>query len=972
MSEVKVADWISDAQAVLLNPSAVQRLSLRRLRDISDGTIDLPDSTSPFAFTLENSAINIAAFMEANEASTRKQYASVAQTVADLYLHMSDKNFVDRFASPAVGNFQILIEKNALDAALVLDQATGISSVTIPRNTEFHIEDHVFSIQHPIQIKKLSHSGYQVTYETSVLSPLEVLTTNIVEFDFVKPASNVTMLRLKVPAQQFWIKTSKTSISSAQTFRKNIDYVDNFYFARVFYKNNASNNKWVEMVTTHTDQVYDPTVPTASLKVLPNNLEVFIPQIYFTTGAVSGEVRIDVYVTKGEISMSMANYSPSSFTAMWKAIDDSDVNEEVAAFRNISEVLVISSDTINGGTNGLTFDELRRRVINNTMGTRDLPITNVQIEDSLSSNGFSIVRDVDVVTRRTFLATRELVKPFDERLITSAATSMQALVVTMQEISKHPSVFANGNRVTLTPDLIYRISNGQMEVVSAARVMAMINATPEESAAMVNSEQYVYSPFHYVLDATESQFRLRPYHLDAPVSDTRQFVDHNDSTLMEANTEVYSFTKMSFGYRLTVQVKGNENYNNLADSDLFAQLYFVPVGEVSKAYINGQLVNRTTDGGAVFVFDFTTSFDIDAAHSLFMTSFAMSNNLGIPVASALKQNFNMIFGTFNVPSVGWNHHNIDNNIGQFSLPENGFAITEELFTLQFGQHLQNMWAGCRSFPAPNQYKLYETDVPATHPEDVFEQDPVTKLIFKLDENNNVVYNYKHRKGDVVVNDKGEIEYAYKAGQIMRDTFGNPIPISESEVARQVELMVVEGSYYFATDPSSATYKTNFVSAMVDWIVDDIERLRQQVLEETFIYYYPKANMGSLRVIGENGSSTFMQASQSFKVRLFVSDQVMRNAELRDSLTRSTIRIIDAELQKSVIAISNIEAILRDEAGNDVLGIEVTGMGGAANYQAVSMISVGDRFSIRKRLTSQSDGKLIVEEDVTVEFIRHST
>ena len=106
--------------------------------------------------------------------------------------------------------------------------------------------------------------------------------------------------------------------------------------------------------------------------------------------------------------------------------------------------------------------------------------------------------------------------------------------------------------------------------------------------------------------------------------------------------------------------------------------------------------------------------------------------------------------------------------------------------------------------------------------------------------------------------------------------------------------------------------------------------------------------------------------------MFVKEQAIRNSELRDSLTKDAVRIIDSEFKKNTVAISNIEAEQGRAFGEDVLGIEVSGLGGSSNYQTLSMLSIGDRLSIRKRLTAQPDGKLIVEEDVTVEFIQHES
>jgi hypothetical protein len=971
MADIKIANWIEDASEIFYNPTLIQRLSLQRLRDIKDGLVDIPDATSPFAFALENSAVNTSAFIEADFIASRRQYASLAQTEEDLYLHMSDKDYVDRFATPAHCNFFVMIRENALQRAMVFDQTTSVSRVVIPRNTEFSVGDLTFSIQYPIEIKRIGSGSYQITYITDKPSPLSVLKTNIVEFDRVQVQRGIWFIRLKIPTEQFWIKSTTSAISSAKMFRKTIAFEDNFYYARVFYKNNTTANEWKEIRTTHTDQVYDPLIPTAVLQVKNNELNVHIPQIYFSNESISGNIRIDVYQTKGEISISLPKYLPESFTAKWRAIDNVDMTPEVSRFIGINEIVIYSTDIVNDGTNALEFAELRSRVINNTTGARDNPITDIQLEDSLKSNGFTVVKNVDVVTDRTFLATRDLIKPFDERLITSAATSMQSLIATMGEISKHPAVFKNGDCITLTPDIIYRIRNGQMELVSANRISQILSMSGDELAKAINSETLVYSPFHYVLDATKSSFEVRPYFMDNPQADIRQFIDNNDSTLLEANTSLYSINRTNFGYRLVVNVVGNDAYKSLSNDRKFAQLYYRPKNEVSNAYIQGEFLGERDDGSLIYQFDLYTTFDIDDKHQLAFNSFSMANMITQPHNTDLLQEFRIIYGTYDINAATWVAHAIDGHVGQFMLDEHGYAITEESFSLEFGVHLANLWNAARSFPGPKNYKRYEVDIPALYPEDVFLKDPVTGAIFSLDEDNNVTYEIIHRKGDFVFLDDGSQLFDHRAGDVIKDPVtGEPEITSPMEVNRQLDLMVIEGPYYFATDPSSRDYKEAFIAALVDWITVDMPRLQGQVLDKTKIFYYPKSNMGSMQVLGDNGLLTFMQASQSFDVKLSVKEKIIKDSSLRDSMTRDVIRAIDRELKKSTVSDSNIISDLRKIMNeDDVPGIKVSGFG-SAKMGTVSMVSLGDRFSIRKRLTAQSDGKLIVEEDINVEFIQH--
>ena len=80
------------------DPGSIQKTVLNTLVEVSNGTIDVVDPTSPFVFCLEASSILTASFMSENEIYNRKQYPLSAQTAEDLYPHMSDKDFFDRFA----------------------------------------------------------------------------------------------------------------------------------------------------------------------------------------------------------------------------------------------------------------------------------------------------------------------------------------------------------------------------------------------------------------------------------------------------------------------------------------------------------------------------------------------------------------------------------------------------------------------------------------------------------------------------------------------------------------------------------------------------------------------------------------------------------------------------------------------------------------------------------------------------------
>ena len=117
------------------NPVAIQSAIMQTLSDVTNGNIQIVDPSNPFVFCLEAAAVLTSAFMMKNEANTRKQYPYAAQTPEDLYLHMSDVDYVNRFALPSSTTFSLLLPVTEVLNKMVLDPITGIKKLVIPRNS---------------------------------------------------------------------------------------------------------------------------------------------------------------------------------------------------------------------------------------------------------------------------------------------------------------------------------------------------------------------------------------------------------------------------------------------------------------------------------------------------------------------------------------------------------------------------------------------------------------------------------------------------------------------------------------------------------------------------------------------------------------------------------------------------------------------------------------------------------------------
>jgi hypothetical protein len=952
------------------NPAGIQRVVLQHLRDVSAGQIEIVDPTNPFVFCVEASAVNVAAFMIESEANTRKQYPSVSQTAEDLYIHMSDKDFIDRFATPSSTTFSIMIQKEDLLSKLVYDPVTQGSKVTIPRNSEFIVADTTFSLQYAINIQQLIHGGLDITYDTTEVSPLQDLTTNAIPFEIRNDANGQEWIYFEFLVQQFRVNSVNASVSEATGFKEKIVLTDDYYYSRVYYKNSEFNT-WKEIYTTHTDQVYDPNRPTAVLTLIDKNLTVEIPQVYLSTGQIKGTVRIDVYETKGPLNISLDSFRVDAFSAVFKNIDKANDNVYTAVIPTLN-ILSYSFKKIVGGSPALTYDQLRQRVITNAIGDRNVPITNIQIESSLEKKGYSVVKNIDVVTNRVFLASRALPLPNDPKLITAGASSIETVTTSIEKAITFAGVKNNGLRITLTPDIVYVNKNGIVEMVTKQQIDLLLSKSPDDIALIVTNSNFLYTPFHYVLDTTQTEFKVRPYFLDKPVAQTVKFVTQNDTSGIQVNTNNYALTRTPTGYKLTVSTKSNKAYKDLLDSIVFTQLSYVPVGEQSRAYLNGTLVGVTEDGERIWDFDLSTNFDVDLNDDLTLQRFSIlvaePRNLKTP----LTNEFDIIYATNVVPQALYTRSSVDDILGDFILPDFTFGITQEKIRLVFGFSLDTLWARSRSIVTSANFTLHQTNIPWLYEKDVYATNGVTGSNFSFDGSGNIVYTKLHSAGDPILDQNGLPTFRYRVGDVVLDNSGNPVPLDTAKVNRQVDMMFIEGAYYFATDAAAANYRDDIVDTVVEWLNVELRQMGKTLLEKTSLFFYPKTTMGSIKALTDDGLVADVEANQFFRVKLFVSNPVYQNTELRESLTKATIATIDLLLKEQTISISTITSQLRQVYGNDVISLTVSGLGGEANLAALTVINSGERCNIRKRLVKLPDDKLIVSEDVTVDFIRYDS
>jgi hypothetical protein len=973
VSDLTVSALVGEVLDYRYNPGRIFQTAIGAAERIHNGEINIVGATNPFVYGIENTAINVAAFMQENAANTRAMYALCAVEEDDLYRHMSDKDYINRFSTPASATFTLVFAKNELAEAVIYDPNEDYERIIIPRNSYFKIAGITFSLQYPIEIRKFSYGGYQIVYLNDKPSPLEKLTTNILPFSEVTDSAGIQWITFDVVVKQFFISTSYMDISMSSGMKTSVSLTDQFYHLRCFLQ--KDDLSWTEILTTHNQQLFDPLTATAVIKVLAGQVSVSIPIVYISSGLVSGKLRIDLYQTKGPLDIALGEYPIDQYEVGWHSTDSNDYDKYVSATMSLSSVVTYSQSRVSGGRSSLSFEELKTRVKSSSTGVQDLPITSVQMHANMADSGYGVVLHVDSLTNRVYWATKPMPTASDIRVLTAASSQMLTINTTMAELALAHDAYDNGDRITLQSSALYQTTDGVSVPVSKDNYRKILSMDSVSRCRHVTEGRYSYSPFAYVFDATNEAFEIRPYYLDNPKLISKNFVEENPTTHLQVSiSPSYELTRTSAGYNLKLITYSGSDYRKLDDEQVFCQLSFVSQSKNTRVFLYGIQSRMAPGGERVFVFKIDSNFDVDINDKLYLTSLANEQS-GILISCNLTQEFDIVFGTTaNLPS-GFKKSGIDDLMGSFQLGVSARGISHEKITLKFGDPLKYLWAASRSSLGSLEYQRYDTDIVDVYEKDEYAIDPTTGSIFSV-VNGELQYNIDNYKGQIKYGTDGKPLIKHAKGDVVYDQYDQPLLINgmRRKIQRFCDIMTVEGVYHFATAPSVVEYRNRISEFLLEWIINEVPSYQGKLLDQTKIFFYPRVNAGTLSVISADNSRAIINAGQSLKIKLTVPPSTMQDESLKEALTSKTIRVIDQELKKSVVSASQIQAKLLESYSTDVIDANIIGLGvvASSDQSTFTVLDEQSRCSIRKRLAMRSDRLLVVEEDINIVFVRHGS
>lgn len=983
------------------NPGNVIEYAYTLLNELTEDRVNVPDPTTPFSYALEMSAMTASTLHQAHETNYRNQYPKLATTYENLYNHMFDQHYIGRFATPGRCRFDIYFKRNELLANLVDTGENGVKRLVLPRGSYITVQDYVFTLLYDIKIEQLAHGGIHVLYDVKREDPLQTLTTNIVPWDYVVIDED-EFIRIRPTLLNVKITTYNDSLMQMTGYTAKYNIEDKYcHFRGYMTKLNEKTPK--ELVTTHSDIIYDSRVPTTRLKYLEKSIVVTVPSVYYNKGLVNGQAHWEIYTTAGKVDEPLNEYSADSFGAKWGVLENT-INDlkYVEPIKFISSPIIQASSMFTGGTDGETFEETRDRVINFANYDKT-PITANQLSTTLKLNGYNVIKSRDMITSRTYLATKPLPVNVKDTFTSGASSAMETLLYSINDLVSFPEyVRDNGRRITITPESLFKVDNGVIRLVPKEEVPSVKKLGMDAFINKVNELTYMYTPFFYVLDPTNDTFDLRAYYFDKPDITSQMFIANNETSGYSVSTldyKIYKFKEekngeFKEGFKFRIRTAGTEAYKEVDEDHLFCQLLVKPHREKDYACLTGKYLGAADVGedpdlkdfNHFWEFELKTDWDVTDENCIIIKDMLMHDTTARKYELPLEGEFYIVHGIKDIVNTNHTPDLVDKFINRQGMDTDAvYGITLEKFDYHLGDHLKNLWSNGLPVQSAYQYERHEEDIPRVYTHDVY--DISSDGNFVLNDNQLVVL---HRAGDPVMEpDLDPVTgiqrtsptgdklfkpvYFAKRGDIKVDKRGNPIVAKTRELTYMIDLFMVDGIYYFSTDEIDSEYKSMISEVVKDNVMNDLNEISKRLLENTRLYLYPQRTMGRSTVIIDEGKEVEIPMRASFKLTYYMPDETYNDLQLRDVIISKTKEIINTSLQEPEVSISDLTKQLQIMGGKDIVAVDLENFKEEGiTFTVYTNKDADTRRSVKRIVEAKPDGTIKVVEDIQIIFLKHET
>ena len=931
------------------DPNSIQSYILDKIEESVNGEIDIVDPTNPFTMLLESTAITASSSIIEMKNNTRKMYPALAYSKDELYPHLTDDVISNMFSIPAIADMVFYINMLDLKQNGYRESGWDYIEMTLPEYTEIVVANTTFTLLNDILIRLYDNGSVFIEqqYNSNDIAINEI---GIINSVITSSTSGDSWLLFETKVKQVKRITNNDIVVPSEGFYKKIFINDQYFYSDVMYKNASTNNVYTPLYRSHSDEYIDPGKPTVYIKENDGYIEYRIPDVYLMSGVVSGNIEVVTYETKGNIYIPINNYTLEDYQL---TLGNTGKDERTAVSPNVT-ILVSSRNVVDGGVDAISVEDLKKRIVYNTTGDIDLPITEYDIKEKAKFQGFELFKAMDIITDRLYIASKNTTNLKSDIIEARADVYNNTVRLVIGDLLTNDKVYVDDDIAIIKSNTVFKEDNGIVTIIDNNEYQYINSLTNTKKVNYFKDKRYFYTPYYYVIDKNSNIVNTRVYNLDSPELENIKIVDKNNNISLRMNIDKYIVNKTETGYKLTILPVLNKDFENV-NLDLLKMQIAIPLVNSSDYIYYTGTYNQTT--GYVNIYIDTDSY-IDKDNLLLLKNGAsyISNKLVDLNSKVILYSY--IEDTNVVDNTDYLLEEIySDNKDRITV------ITKETANLIFGTNLKYIWDRVHNEFSERMYLKHTTDKPLFYKEDVYQEDPTDGSIFTVDESGNIVYNILHHKGDPVLDTNGDQVYEYKVGDIVIGDDNLPVIDNDNGVIRYVDILMFELEYKLATSIIYNNYRDLLFKTVYDWIYTQVTELNNLTLENTDILYRSYKSSKPVKININN-----VTYSSPYSVSPIVTLYSITNEYTQDEMNvmkKQIGDIIHDVLDGIDIKLSDIKQKIIAKLGSNIVGVKITGLDTIGDLEVFNITDKATRLTMNKILKIDNNNDLIVNYDLTL-------
>jgi len=933
---------------MLYDPTLVQEETLTMLENASNGKLNIPDPNNPFVYLMETNVLPMTAALTDIVHTLRGIHPILANTPEELYPHLVDSDLTDMYATPSKAMFTFYINKQQIISNGY--KGTNSTEITIPKKTTITVNNIEFTILNNINITLFSNNSVFVKIignNDSSAIPNDIL----VPAGIITDENKVDWVIFEVEILQLRLIHLNDSIIKSNKYSKDILISKQFSHIELSTLINGSPSK-VEI--SYSNYAYSRDVPIAYVKKLTGKINIEIPYYFIVNNLIANNLDINIFTTEGNIVEPITKYSPSDITIKFNIANSQD--PRITSVNNLSIFIKANTYTY-GGRDEIDFLTLKNKVINNTTGDNIIPITQYDIKEKLSTNGFKLKYSNDSLFKREYITYKYL----ESKANVNVQLDVLMDVIQIDSTNIDNKYIVNiGNSIIINPFTVVEYSNNKLNILNKDTIDKLTTFTKDKLNKYVNNKRLFYNIYKYILDYDEN-IACRIYDVNTPKIEYVK--DNIINSHIDTKITIVSRNVKRIGniYTIELTMIADDIFKNMNLLNIKCQLGLIYKDIKHYIYFNGSI---TEDSGNYLIkIDIDTTGYIDKDNRLQVINYVGDVNLA---SIDLNSIGDIIIYTTDTMFANDKTYIIDEVYDNTAVCD----IYKETFNLITGVKIEYLYDNYTVDYTNRKYKKYEQEVLLTYTENVYEMDSDGVVVDYVDttgdgKKDTAVPKLLHKKGTNVLDTNGDVIVLHHKGDVILDSDNTPIIDTKYGLIHNIDVLLLEYENKLVTNTTYKDYLISSYKQLTTITTTELGDINNKLLDNTIIKYKPLTILENINLIVNNivyNTPNFINPIITVYVKTAITDSKVYTL-LRNILSKILQQGLRDEIPMSDI-INNMLAY----KDIPMLSITISNIDNINNPNIKVYANNSSRFIIDKKLILDSTGNTDIAFNTTLNIL----